>query len=251
MADVPNLHVHELAAAYALDALEADEQLLVEAHLDGCPACAVVVERARRVAALLPFAAEQRSPPPGHEARFLARLGPHGSGARVGSLAAEPRPARPAARRRPIGYLVPLAAAAVLVLGVGAWNLQLQQELANHQQLARLVAQADTRELAPTITSGDARGRAYLDPSTDQVVVAVSRLPELPADQTYQLWFTRPDGRRDSGGTFRPDEGGVGVILTAAPAGLRAYTGVGISAEPAGGSRAPTTPMVLYWGLSR
>lgn len=239
MADVRNLHVEELAAAYALDALDADERLLVEAHLGGCAACAVVVERARRVAALLPFATEQPAPPAGHEARFLARV------------AAEPRAGRGAVRPGPIRHLFPLAAAAVLVLGLGAWNLRLQEELAGQQRLVRLVAQADTRELAPTITSGDARGRAYLDRSSDQVLVAVSRLPELPTDRTYQLWFTRPDGGRESGGTFRPGEGGIGVILATAPAGLPAYMGVGISAEPAGGSRAPTTPMVLYWGLSR
>jgi anti-sigma-K factor RskA len=230
MASARSSHVDELAPAYALDALDPDERRLVEAHLGGCHACAVAVERARRVAALLPLAAEQREPPMGHEARFLARI---------------------AAERRtnvwsPIRQLVPLAAAAVIVLGFGTWNLRLQQELAGQREIVRVFSQADARELSPSSVSGDARGRAFLDRSTDQILVSVSGLAELPADQAYQLWFTRPDGVLESGGTFRVGEGGNGLILATAPAGLHAYSGVGISA----GSRTSSERMVMYWGLS-
>jgi anti-sigma-K factor RskA len=234
MADARDPHVDELAAAYALGALDPDERLLVETRVQGCAACAVVVERARRVSALLPYSAEPRELPSGHVARFMARV------------AAESR----AGVRWRIRHLFPLAAAAALVLGLGAWNLRLQQELAAQQQLVRLFTNADARELAPSVAAGGARGRAFLDRSTDQILVAVSQLPEPSADHTYQLWFTRADGLLDSGGTFHVGEGGTGAVLATAPAGLGAYVGVGITAEPGGGSRSPTAPMIMYWGLS-
>jgi hypothetical protein len=136
------------------------------------------------------------------------------------------------------------------VLGFGAWNLQLQQELARQQQIARVLTEADARELAPSIAAGDVRGTAFLDRSTDQILLRVSRLPELPAERTYQVWFTRPDRQVESGGTFRVDDRGTGLILSTAPAGLDAYIGIGITSEPGGGSRTPTAPMIMYWGLS-
>ena len=45
--------LRELLGAYALDAVDADEALAVEAHLAGCPQCRAEVEQHRSVAALL------------------------------------------------------------------------------------------------------------------------------------------------------------------------------------------------------
>jgi anti-sigma-K factor RskA len=142
-----------------------------------------------------------------------------------------------------------LAAAALLALGLGIWNLSLNQALTGQQQLVRLVAQGDARELSTTTASGDVHGRAFVEPSTNQVLVAVSRLPELAANRTYQIWFTSPEGGPVSGGTFRVGDGGTAAVLASAPGGLHGYVGVGVSNEPLGGSAAPSTPMLMYWAL--
>ena len=151
---------------------------------------------------------------------------------------------------RALSALVVLAVAAVLILGLGGWTVRLQTQLAMQRQIEGLLAQAEQRPLAAADPASGARGRAYLDPATDQLLVVVSRLPRLPADRAYQLWFVRPNGIRDSGGIFRVDDGGEGTLLARAPAGLAAYTAIGITEEPSGGSPGPTGPRVVGGSLA-
>ena len=256
MADLREVHVDDMAQAYALEALDSDERVSMEAHLAECGRCSAVAEHAQATAALLALIAERRDPPAGHQGRMLARLATE---RQAGSPAPAPKRRSLAVVRMPnvrrlavrslVRRLAPLAAAAVLVVGLGAWNTRLQQELAHQQQIVRVLTEADSRELAPSTAVRDAQGTAFLDRSTNQILVRVSSLPSLPTDSTYQLWFTRPDGRLDSGGTFGVDNRGSGLILATAPAGLKAYVGVGITTEPRGGSGAPTGPMSMYWTL--
>lgn len=255
MADRRNPHVEDLAGAYALGALESEERLRVDAHVEGCAACAEAVEGARGVTRLLPYAVDAREPPADLESRLMARVT---SGPRRLPESPPPPPrrlrpfdsvSRTSARRGPIRTaalrLFPIAAAAMLMLGLGGWNVRLQGEVARQQQISALLAQAETRELVADAAGGGGHGRAYVDPATGQVLIAVSRLPGLPTGREYQLWFVRPDGGRDSGGTFRVDDGGNGVLLASAPRGLGAYTGLGVTTEPMGGSSAPTTARVV------
>lgn len=238
-------HVHDLAEAFALDALEPDERQIVEEHVPRCDGCAASVARTQRVAAHLALAVAPPEPPADHLARFKARL------------AAEGRPGRAApatGQRRTFKWSLrpafSLAAAAVLVIGLGAWSLHLQQELVYQQQVANIAIRADARDLSPSLAAGDALGRAFVDRPTNQVLISVSRFPEPSAGRTYQLWFTRADRQLDSGGTFSVGDDGSGVILATAPAGLGAYVGVGITTEPSGGSPAPTAPTIMYWKLA-
>jgi anti-sigma-K factor RskA len=66
-------------------------------------------------------------------------------------------------------------------------------------------------------------------------------MPELPADQTYQIWLIDPQGGRTSGGTFTPESElpytSVSVYSTGS---LADYVGLGVTVEPAGGSSQPT-----------
>jgi hypothetical protein len=87
--------------------------------------------------------------------------------------------------------------------------------------------------------------QAFVDRSTDQVLLSVNGLPALPGDRVYQLWFTRPDNVLESGDTFRVAADGSGMVLATGPGGLSAYVGSGITTGPAAGSRSPTTPMVI------
>ena len=55
--------LHELAAGYALDALDDDEHAAFEQHLAECEQCATDVLAFRETAALLAYAAEGPEPP--------------------------------------------------------------------------------------------------------------------------------------------------------------------------------------------
>jgi anti-sigma-K factor RskA len=238
MADIGTMHIEEHAAAYALDALEPAEVVLVEAHVRSCPSCAELVTRAQRVAGLLGLAVDAEPPAPGHYGRLWNKVRPE---QRVLPLRGLRR--RLSVRR---SWLA-LAAAAVLVLAFGGWNLQLRQELSSQDQLVRLVAMGEPRELSTNTLSADVHGRAYVDRSTNQVALTVSRLPQLAGNRRYEIWFTRADGGLVRGDTFQTAADGSAAVLASAPGGLQAYVGVGVTDEPLGGSGAPSTPMLMYW----
>jgi anti-sigma-K factor RskA len=82
------------------------------------------------------------------------------------------------------------------------------------------------------------------------VLVVASDMPPLPRERAYQLWFVRPDGARDSGGLLAVDAQGAGTLLARAPAGLAAYTAIGITEEPATGSAEPTGPKIVGAALT-
>ena len=240
MADIGTAHIDEHAAAFALDALEPAEAESVTAHVRSCRSCAELVTRTQRVAGLLGLAVDLHAEPlaPGHYGRLWDRL------------RAEERvvPLRRLRRRVSVrrGWLA-LAAAAVLVLVFGGWNLQLRHELSSQDQLVRLVAMGEPRELSTNTLSADVHGRAYVDRSTDAVALTVSRLPQLAGNRAYEIWFTRADGGLVRGGTFQTAADGSAAVLASAPGGLQAYVGVGVTDEPLGGSGTPSTPMLMYW----
>jgi signal transduction histidine kinase len=146
--------------------------------------------------------------------------------------------------------LVLLGATLLLVLGSGGLFVRLQAEAATRRQVEDLLAHAQARPLEAAAGLGSAGGRAYVDAASDQVLLVVSQMPTLPTDRAYQLWFVRPDGQRDSGGMVRVDAQGEGTILARAPAGLPAYSAIGVTEEPASGSLQPSGPRVVGAALS-
>lgn len=63
--------LEELAAGYALEALDADDAARFRAHLDGCDRCRDLVVGFRGVAAMLPETLTPVSPSPTHRDRLL------------------------------------------------------------------------------------------------------------------------------------------------------------------------------------
>ena len=64
----------------------------------------------------------------------------------------------------------------------------------------------------------------------------------MDEDETYELWAIA-DGEPAQVALFRPDERG--VVRSHFATDLRRADAVGVTVEPAGGSEAPTTPIVL------
>src|SRR5690348_16964684 len=74
MTEKRDFHAEDLAGAYALGALDPDERLLVDVHIQTCPRCARAVEDAVLTASLLAHAVDGATPRSSLEERLFARI---------------------------------------------------------------------------------------------------------------------------------------------------------------------------------
>ena len=231
-------HVHSLAAAYALDALDDLDRARVERHLPGCDVCAGEVRSFAVTTALLASQDETR-PPPALRARVLEEV------ARTRQLppavASARRPARPRAAA-PARWLVG-AAAALLVLAVAAGGVAFRQyqEAQVAQQFAAAVRDVLTDPQRQVVDAEFADGHGTVLVSGDRVVVVGDGVEAPPGDRTFQLWFIGEEGPRPSELLQRAGDDSFWVEAE----GLRPGDAVGVTVEPAGGSQQPTTEPVL------
>lgn len=206
----------ELAAVErdGLDRLAAGdtpEAAALAGHLAGCAACGEELERIRRVSELLRGALrEEVSPPaapPAHlRAQTLAYVREVGR-ARGGEGASMPRsmPASvsaPSGAARSLGWWVSLGAAVVLAAGLSGLVVSSQSQATIDRQEATISALArvntwtlrvsgapDARTVVLASTSGgDAAGTLIFSPSSEELVVVMSGLPEPPAGKEYRCW---------------------------------------------------------------
>ncbi|MFI1646693.1 anti-sigma factor [Streptomyces avidinii] len=241
--------VHALAAAYALDALEAGEHERFTAHLDRCEECSREVAEFRATTALL-AAAVSRPPPAGMKRRTLAavdgvrQLPPRSPVTRFPALTH-------GALRRRTGVLVAAASLAAAALFAGLAARQYEEGRRYEQQARQIEQRLDT--VGAVLAAPDARatyGRTSNGASTAIVTSALrnralfyaSGLPTPVPGTTYQLWL-------DQGGTMRPAgllhrDGTVLLDGDTADAGA-----VGLTLEPTGGSSRPTTAPLLLLHL--
>jgi anti-sigma-K factor RskA len=101
-----------------------------------------------------------------------------------------------------------------------------------------------TASLAPQGTTGGA-GRVLVDANTGDAAIVLSGLPPAAAGKTYELWALR--------GTQAPEPAGLVTVAAARGGAIRVpkvarpseVTAFAVSVEPAGGSPAPTGPVIL------
>ena len=207
--------IHELAAAYALDALDGDDKAAFERHLASCEQCAAELAAFRETAATLAYAVEAPAPPPPHlRTRILE------------AARAERPNVIPLRRRWAMPALATTAAvAAVAALALGVWNIS----LANERDEERSAREATERALALT-ADPDATLAALTGAEGTLVVGAggtaalvVCRLAEAPAGKTYEAWVIADD-RPQPAGVF---DGGAGC--RAVPLERRVPTGATVA----------------------
>lgn len=239
--------IQEMLPAYALGALEGDDAARTEAHLTTCDTCPSVLEQYRSVAVALAASPPSARPPRDLKARTMQRV-----------LAAEkPRtPARAAARTilpKSRSWFVPALVGAALVfalaaLGMDVWqNLELGRQIQSQRDMMTVLAyeQGTAQVVRGTSQAPDSVGRLYLDTDSTVAALVTVNMPPLPGNRVYQVWLTSADGHKASGGVFQIDAEGNGLLLVRAPQRLNNYVQVGVTAEPAGGSSAPTAEPVL------
>lgn len=239
-----NADLHTLTGAYAADALDAAERDEFELHLQQCPDCRQEVAELRATTARL-AGASYEMPSPALRQRVLdeasrTRQAPPDVDRRSGH-ADQPAPGL-AWWRQPAS----MAAAFFLVaaLGLGALAGVQWQRADDAQQradrIAAIVTDPDRVENnAPATTSGSGTVVA----ADDLAVFRTADLPELPADQAYQLWLIDDQGATSVGVLGRGGE------LESVMDDVSGATALGLTVEPAGGSDQPTGELVLQLPL--
>jgi anti-sigma-K factor RskA len=207
--------VHELSAAYALDALGDGESREFEEHLAVCAECREAVSAFQETAAVLAYDIEAPAPPPALRERILAR-----------ARAERPRNVIPLRPRWALPTAAAVAAvAACAAIGLGIWAATLNSRLDDRAEVVAL--------------SG-ARGSLVVQPSGEAALI-VSGLARAPAGKTYELWVI-DEGTPLAAGLFQAGEGRTAVALTRpVPDGAV----VAVTLERAGGVRKPTTEPII------
>jgi len=196
-----------LLGPYVMGALGAQEERLVEEHLEGCEGCREEEQDLRLVhERLADLAYATETPPPALKNRVVAGM-----------------PQR-AQRRRVPPWATVAAALCVLAL-LGAVFASRQPDL--------FAPETAAVTLRPTELAPEAGGELRIEASSTntQAELEVWNLPRLGEDEYYELWFGKENGRV-SAGTFTVDEGGrVTCDVTVPAETVGDYQRVGITRE--------------------
>ena len=224
------MDVHELTAAYALDALDPEERVTYEAHLAQCARCREELASLGETATALAFGVTSPAPPERLRSQVLA------------AAAAERENVLPLPTRRP-WLAVAASVAACAAVGLGIWAGTLTKSLdraratgARAEAAAQILADPASQKIA--LNGGS--GMLAVDPSGRGVLV-VHLLPAAPAGKIYEAWVIPPGGAPRKAGLFSSNGSMTMVSLAGnVPKG----SVVAATMEHAGGSDRPTeTPI--------
>ncbi len=219
--------VHELTAAYALDALGDAEEAEYEEHLRHCERCREELAAFQETATALAFAAPAAAPPPALRERILEQ-------ARSERPNVVPLPPR-WTRRAATAVAATAAAAAV---GVGVWAAGLSSTLGEERAARDRLEQATAilaRPDAERIRVEGANGALVVAP-TGEAALVLTGLDPLPAGRTYEAWVIADEKPRPAGLFDVRDETTVVALERSVPAGAV----VAVTIEPEGGVEEPT-----------
>ncbi|WP_410665266.1 anti-sigma factor domain-containing protein [Amycolatopsis sp. lyj-84] len=236
--------LHTLTGAYAVDAVPEEEAAAFKRHLRGCSACGQEVRELRETAARLGASLAVVPPPRLREATLTqiaqTRQWP--------PLVAAVRRAQPA-KKQPVRIaLWGAAAAAVGALVFGLVTTTTEPGADPAQQQLASVNSVLTAPDASTV-KGAERGTTTVVTSLSQgkVVVLAGDLPPLAPGKAYQVWLIGASGVHSAGLLAQDGPHRTRPVLADLPGGIDR---VGITAEPAGGSRTPSTPAVAMIPLA-
>lgn len=195
-----SMHVDDLAAAFSLGALEADEIDLVNAHVRGCASCERALADAQRTVSMLPFLVPQQAPPLDAKIALFSRVAHAQKAAAAAALPtanldlyrtpslpvsnvaddlilpvpalAAQGPAQEAKRESRAGWLVSVISLPLLValVATGFWGLQLRNQLtAQTSEVAELQAEltnfgsgTTSYQLSPGMAAPQAEGQIVM-----------------------------------------------------------------------------------------
>jgi anti-sigma-K factor RskA len=207
--------IHDLVAAYALDAVDDQERTEFEAHLETCADCRA--ELADLTGAVDHLATVESTEPPAHLKDSV-----------MSAIDDRPTSLDHRRRNRMVTRFVGLAAvAAMIIFGI---------VFVNGRETRQIDAVLNSPDAVQTAMNGT-HGTAAFTFSADrgEGVFHGENLVDLPDDQVYQLWVIAGAAPIPSS-TFTPQGNGEVLMAGLSPGQVIAYT-----VEPAGGSQSPTT----------
>ena len=205
--------VDELAAAYALGAVDSEEDRAIGEHLATCDEPHDEARAALEGAATVAASLEPVSPSAGLRDRLMASVASTPQDHRApAARAAQPieEPRRPWWRVAPLATAV-AAIAVVAAVGLGAWGLSMRGELNDRDAALEAVASADA-----IYAASGAAGTGWVVESGDQAMFMARDLAPLPTGSIYELWLIGPDGEPTAVGTMA-DTAGVALVRLEEP----------------------------------
>jgi anti-sigma-K factor RskA len=245
--------IHSLSGAYALDAVDDIERAAFERHLRECESCALEVLELRETVSRLSDSVATE-PPPGLRDSVLQAVArtPQAPPGR-----SERNPAAASAKRWR-RFAAASVAAGVIAAGVGVGTWAVGDRKVDDARRATAVAEARASAIEQVMAAPDVRVFSHpaqgggtvnvaVARSLDSGVAVVSGLPGLGDGKIYQLWMI-PAGKpadvaRDAG-RMAP-----GATSVAQPVQLGDAKVFGVTVEPEGGSKKPTTTPIVTVSL--
>lgn len=262
MSDATTPDIHTFTGAYALNALDPVERAAFEQHLEHCEACQQEIREFEATAASLGSAVSV-APPRSMKADVMAAIATVRQEPPTVVVPEDADDTVVPFQRRPVfepGWaerlLMPAAAViAIVVLGVSVlFGVDRQSREDEITALETRIAQLESATggvaevvAAPDLQTWEVEGPAG---SSARVVYSATRgegwflaagMAAAPAGQAYALWLIDDEGPT-AAGLFDTTTGTVAHAITG---DVPSAAAVGVTLEPAGGSPAPTSDVLM------
>jgi anti-sigma-K factor RskA len=234
--------IHALIGAYVLDAVDDLERAAFERHLRDCEDCRAEADELQEVSSRL-AGGVWSVPPPSLRTSVLAEI-------RSTRQLPPPTPDAPVKRDPRASRLRRLTAVAAAVVVAAGATYAVQDHRVREEHARAEAARAGEDRIRSVLAAADLVVRRQPLTGGGEVTVAVSKLQNagvimLAADaspaggRVYQLWTVR-SAAPHSEGALSPGQSTTVRIVE----GIDRASAVAVTVEPAGGSAAPTLPMV-------
>ena len=216
--------LHDLTAAYALDALDPQERREYEAHLARCERCRDELASLSDTATSLAYAVDPASPAPALRERILSSA----RAERPNVVPLRPRWAVPAA----VTAVVAVAAAIALAVWATSLSDKLDRERSHASAQERIAAVLSAPGAHPY---GVPNGGVLTVTPNGEAALVLRRLPAARKGMTYEAWVAESGTPRPAG-TFEA-AGDVTAVALAVPVPHGAT--VLVTQEKDGGTKVP------------
>ncbi len=220
------------AAPYVLGALTEEEHAAFVVHLESCSVCREEVAALQGIASVLPSAVPQMSAPEDLRRRIMATVHSEAGLRGADGNAEAPRERRSTARW---GWRVSIAPVGALAAAVIAVVLITSGGSKGGPRVIR--AEVSTPTASALVNVSD--GHAELD---------VSGMPQSPPNHVYEVWVKRGGAPQPTDALFTVSSAGNATV--GVPGNVAGIKVIMVTAEPDGGSKAPTSAPVIVAKLS-